>query len=146
MQSLFATVLHIHNGYCRYNPQNKPLGSGEEKKKRVAVKKEKAEEKKDEDKKKRGDGQTEESIKDVEEFLESPNTVQVLSEGDMGRHPINTEDGKEVSMCTKNMLLAQHIQCQTSATIEQMPKANIKTAANTVKHWLVNTGQNYYRR
>jgi len=78
------------------------LDSGDEKKKRVAVKKEKAEEKEAEDKKKRGDGQAEESIKDVEEFLESPNTAQ----GDMGRHLINNEDGKEVSMCTKNMLLA----------------------------------------
>jgi hypothetical protein len=66
------------------------LGSGDEKKKRVAVKKEKAEEQKDEDKKKSGDGQAEESIKDVEEFLESPNTPQ----GDMGRHLINSEDGK----------------------------------------------------
>jgi len=82
------------------------LGSGDEKKKRVAVKKEKAEENKDEDKKKRGDGQAEESIKDVEEFLESPNTAQALPEGDIGRHLINNEDGKEVSMCTKNMLLA----------------------------------------
>jgi hypothetical protein len=78
------------------------LGSGDEKKKRVAVKKEKAEEKMDEDKKKRGDGQAEESVKDVEEFLESPNTAQ----GDMSRHLINSEDGKEVSMCTQNMLLA----------------------------------------
>ena len=106
MQSLYTTALHIHNGYCRHNSQNKPLGSGDEKKKRVAVKKEKAEENKDEDKKKRGDGQAEESIKDVEEFLESPNTSQALPEGDIGRHLINNEDGKEVSMCTKNMLLA----------------------------------------
>jgi hypothetical protein len=104
MQSLYETALHIHNGYYRYNPQNKPLGSGDEKKKRVAVKKEKAEEK-DEDKKKRGDGQAEESIKDVEEFLESPNTAQVLPEGEMGRHLINNEDGKKVSICTKYMLL-----------------------------------------
>ena len=69
------------------------------------MKKEKAEEKKNEDKK-IGDGQAEESIKDVEEFLESPNTAQALPEGDMGRHLMNGEDGKKVSMCTKNMLLA----------------------------------------
>jgi hypothetical protein len=77
------------------------LGNGDEKKKRVAVKKEKAEEKKDEDKKMRGDGQAEESVKDVEEFLESPNTAQ----DDMGRHLISSENGKEVLTCTQNMLL-----------------------------------------
>lgn len=65
------------------------------------MKKEKADEKKDEDKKKRGDGQAEESIIDVEEFLERPNTAQALPEGDMDRHLISNEDGKEVSMCTK---------------------------------------------
>ena len=59
------------------------------------MKKEKADEKKDEDKKKRDDGQTEESIKDLE-FLDSPNIVQVLPERDMGRHLVNNEDGKEV--------------------------------------------------
>jgi len=70
------------------------------------VKKEKADEKKDEDKKKRGDGKAEESIIDVEEFLESPNIAQALPEGDTDRHLISNEDGKEVSMFTENMLLA----------------------------------------
>jgi hypothetical protein len=110
----------------------------------VAVKKERAEEKKDEDKKKRDEDQTEESIKDVEEFLESPNII--VPEGDMGRYLINNEHGKKVSMCTKNMLLAEDVQCQMSSTTQQMPKANIKTTAHFLKRSLVDTGQNYYLR
>lgn len=57
------------------------------------MKKERAEEKKDEDKKKRDEDQTEESIKDVEEFLESPNII--VPEGDMGRYLINNEHDKK---------------------------------------------------
>jgi hypothetical protein len=36
--------------------------------------------------------------------------------------------------------------CQTSATFDQMLKANIKTTAHFLKHLLVNTGENYYLR
>jgi hypothetical protein len=68
------------------------------------VKKEKAE-KKDEEKK-RGDGQTEESAEDVGEFLDGPVMMQPLSEGDMGRHLEDNADGKEVSICTRNILLS----------------------------------------
>jgi hypothetical protein len=86
---------------CRYNPENSQLvSSGDEKKKRVAVKKEKAEQKKDEDKKKRGDGRTQESNEDVGEFLQGPVVAQPLSESDMDRHVIYSEDGKELSICT----------------------------------------------
>jgi hypothetical protein len=120
---------------CRHNPENKHFGNGEEKKKRVAVKKEKAEEKKDEDKKKRDEGQTEESIKDVDEFLDTPNII--VPEGDTSRYHINNEDGKKVSMHTKNMLLAENVQCQMGSTTQQMSKANIKTAAHFLKHSLV---------
>jgi hypothetical protein len=69
------------------------------------VKKEKAE-KKDEDIKKRDDGQTEESDEDEGEFLDGPVAVQPLSEGDMGRHLVDNDDGKELSMCIRNILLS----------------------------------------
>jgi hypothetical protein len=67
----------------------------------VAVKKEKAE-KKDEDKKKRDDQQSEGP--DEDEFLDGPVVMQPLSEGDMGRHLVGNDDGKEVSICTRNIL------------------------------------------
>lgn len=66
------------------------------------MKKEKAE--KDEDKKKRGDGQTEKSDEDGE-FLDGPVVMQPLSEGDMGRHLVDNDDGKEGSIRSRNTLL-----------------------------------------
>lgn len=72
------------------------------------MKKEKAE--KEEDKKKRGDRQSEESEEDVGEFLDGPVVMQPLSEGDMGRHLAGNDDGKEVSICTRNILLSLTVQ------------------------------------
>lgn len=69
------------------------------------MKKEKAE-KKEEDKKKRGDHQSEESEEDVGEFLDGPVVIQPLSEGDMGKNLEAIDDGKEVSVCTRNILLS----------------------------------------